>query len=94
MELNFDVLPKTKLHIKGELESLFGVTRASLHAYLKNRKKPREAAAFRIQRILALLEVLVEAGKLPFKQETLDDPDRRKTAFEKLKYYVETQASN
>jgi len=88
--MNFAIVPRTGLRQKGELETLFGVTRPMVNQYLAGRCLPRGYRAERIQSVLAILASLVERGKLPF-PASVDNEAKRKLAATKLAIYVESK---
>lgn len=85
---NIGVLKRSGLRISGELDVLLGVSRISVHNYIRGKTEPGVHTAPRIEKVLNILEKVIDAGKLPFNPEITRDGDRRKIAFKKLHDYV------
>ena len=88
---NMNVLKKSGLRISGELDVLLGVSRISVHNYIRGKTEPGVHTAPRIEKVISILQKVIDAGKLPFNADITKDPDRRKAAFQKLNAYVNSR---
>jgi predicted transcriptional regulator len=88
---NLDVLRKSGLRVRGELDVLLGVSRISVHNYLRGSTTPGVHTAPRIEKVINALSKVIDSGKLPFTPEIIADAERRAAAFSKLRAYVEAQ---
>jgi predicted transcriptional regulator len=68
--LDFNVVKKTKLRQKGELDRLFGVSRIMVNRYLSGESLPRGANRKHISKTIDVMAELLEAGTLPIDEKT------------------------
>jgi len=84
-----ELVKKTGLKTKGELDTLFGVSRLMVIKYMTGKSMPRGSNRARIAKTLQVLNSLVDKGKLPLAPDK--DTDARQKAVAKIKDYVEAQ---
>jgi hypothetical protein len=84
-----ELVKQTGLKTKGELDSLFGVSRLMVIKYMNGKSMPRGGNLVRISKTLKVLNDLVDKGKLPL--PAYKDAEARKRAVIKIKDYVEAQ---
>lgn len=83
---DFEVVKKTKLKQKGELERLFGVSRPMVNRYMTGKSLPRGKNRAHTRTALNVLSKLLEAGKLPLSEDK--DSAARAAAVEKIYSHV------
>jgi hypothetical protein len=90
--MNFEIVKQTKLRQKGELETLFAVSRPMVCHYLSGKSIPRGKNRSHIQTALTVLDKLVQQGKLPLPEDR--DADQRMKAVEKILAHVKQHTSH
>jgi predicted transcriptional regulator len=81
--MNLDLIKKSGIHQKGELEAILGVTRMSLYKYNKGTAKPRKAVADKIHKLELIVTRLLEKSILPI--DASIDIDKRAQLINKIK---------
>jgi len=84
-----ELVKKTGLKTKGELDTLFNVSRLMVHKYMTGKSIPRGANLTRIAKTLTVLDDLVTKEKLPFAEGK--PAEDRKKAVGKIRDFVTRQ---
>lgn len=90
--MDFNIVKLTKLRQKGELETLFEVSRPMVHNYLSGKSIPRGKNRTHIQSTINVLAKLLEAGKLPLSDDR--DSESRMKAVEKILAHVKSSTAH
>ena len=70
--LDFNIVRKTNLRQKGELDRLFGVSRTMVNRYMSGESLPRGPNRKHISKTISVMSELLEAGTLPMDAKTDD----------------------
>lgn len=68
--MQLDIIKKSGLYQKDELEQLLGVSRMSIYKYFIGRTEPRPALQRRINRLATIITAFTNKGILPFTEDT------------------------
>jgi hypothetical protein len=80
---DFEVVKKANLRKKGELDTLFGVSRIMVSRYLHGGAIPRGDNRARIKKVIIVISKCVDQGILPFDDDV--DEQTRKTVVSKIR---------
>ena len=84
--MNIEAILASGLRLKGDLESIIGVSRVSLYNYRKGINAPNARHKSKLEKLEKAVAVLVAKGVLPPK-----DKEARKKIVEKLREHVGTR---
>jgi hypothetical protein len=89
MENNIEVLKKSGLRSKGELDVLLNVSYPMVYKYLQGAQPRTPERRSLFAAIVKVLSALTEQGKLPFPEDK--DADARLKAVEKIRTFVQSK---
>ena len=89
--IDFDVVKKSGLRQRTELEELFGVTYAMVNRYMSGKSFPRGDNRRLISKTVHVIEGLLSKGQLPFSEDK--DTESRLRAVKKIRAFVAAQTN-